>query len=129
FPIDQDFFRYSVTGERIAIPDHQVGVFANVDRTDSVVDAHDPRGIYGDHLQCFFFGGSPITDGFGGFLIQAAVEIFRIAFDGHAHALAHGHHGVPWDRIPGLLLVAPPVGKGGDGDIVGGELVSHLVCF
>src|SRR5271166_6027516 len=129
FAIDQNFFWDTVTGERISVPDYEVGIFAYIDRTYSIFDAYDPGGVQSDHLQSFFFGGAAVADGLGGFLIEAAVVVSRIALDGDVDAFTHGHHGVPGDGVPGLLLIAPPVGEGGDADIVGGKLIGNFVGF
>jgi hypothetical protein len=127
--IEEDFIRDGGTGERVPVPEDEVGIFADIDGVDAIVDTDDRCGVEGDHLEGFFFGGTDRAHGLGGFLIQAAGEIVGVAFDGDAHAFAHGHDRVPRDGVPGFLLVARPIGEGGDADVFGSELFGNLVGF
>src|ERR1700683_2493813 len=127
--IDQNFFWHTVSGYRMSVPDHEIGVLADVNRADVIIHADDPSRIQRDHLQGFFFGGATVTDRLSGFLLAAAGVILGITLNRDAYAFAHSHRSVPRDRVPCILLKAPPVGEGGNSDIVGRDLVGDLVGF
>src|SRR5258706_5810361 len=98
--IDDGFLYPGVTRKRMLIPDGDVGILTNVERTHPIIDPHDPRGIQGDHLERLVFRGAAVADGLGGLLIEPAGEIIRVTLDGHDHAFAHGHDRVPGNRVP-----------------------------
>jgi hypothetical protein len=48
--IDKGSINPRVNTQRMAVPDRQISIFANFNRTDSVLDAKLPGGIPGDEL-------------------------------------------------------------------------------
>ena len=68
--IDQRFLHDRVSAQRVVIVNDQVGVFADVDRTNAVVDAELDRGVQRDEFERFVVREAAVLDGLGRFLIQ-----------------------------------------------------------
>src|SRR5438477_5939499 len=127
--IYHNLLRYAIAGERIAIPDHEICVLSHFNRAYPVLHANNPGWIQGNHLQGFFLSCAAVAHRFCRLLIEPPRKVIGIALNRHANSLAHGDHSVPGDCVPCLVLIAPPVGKCGDGHVTSCELVCNLVCL
>src|SRR3954468_24855585 len=52
-PVDEHLLDLGVVGQRVFVIDHEVGVFPDVDRPDTIVNAKLARGIDGYHGERF----------------------------------------------------------------------------
>src|SRR5437870_12325110 len=73
--INENLVGNAIAGERVTVPDHDVGILADVQRADAIINANDPRGIERDHLQGLLCGCATVAYGLGGFLVQATGKI------------------------------------------------------
>ena len=127
--IDQRLLDDGVGAERIVIVDDQVGVFADVDRADALVDAELDRGIDGDQLERFVVREAAELHGLRGFLIEVRGFFGVVGIDGNDHAAARHERGVVGDRVVGFYFVGPPIGERGSADACGGDFVGDFVAF
>jgi hypothetical protein len=67
--IDQGFLDDGVGAERVVIVNDEVGILADVDGTNALVDAELDRGILGFELERFVVREAAVPHGFGSFLI------------------------------------------------------------
>ena len=87
--INVDLLRAGIGGERILVPEDEIGIFADVDGASAIVNADDPRGVQRDHADGFVFGGAAVVDHLAGFLIEAANVVVGVALERDLYAFTH----------------------------------------
>src|SRR5258708_37461160 len=92
--IDQGFLHDGVGAQGIMIVNRQVGVFANVNGANALVDAKLHRGIQGDHFERFVARQAAKLHALCGFLIQVRGFLGAVGIDGDDHAAAGS-----WSRV------------------------------
>src|SRR5215469_4987803 len=58
--VDIYLLRACIRRQRIMIPQHQVGVLSNINRTGAIVHADDPRWVQSDHSDRLVLGGPAV---------------------------------------------------------------------
>src|SRR5215212_11832552 len=118
-----------VDGQRMAGPDHEVGVFAHFDRADAVVDAQLLRAVNGAEAQRFVVAEASVFDRLRRVVIEMARELVGVGVDGGEHAVAHHQRDVVRNGVVRLGLVAPPVDERAAAGAVRGDLTGDFVAF
>lgn len=115
--------------QRIPIEQHQVGVFAYFDRSDTVLDAQLLGGIERHQLERFHRVHVRVAHRFGGFGVQSPHHLVAIGIDRSQHAGLGHQRRVLGDRIVRFDLVSPPIGEGRPSHARFGHLMGHLVAL
>ena len=115
--------------QRIVAPDHDVGVLADLERADAVVDAQLARRVDRDHRERLVVGDVAPAGRLGRLGVQASRHLGAVRVERHRHALVRHDIGVVRNRVLGFDLVAPPVGEGRAACAVRGHLLGDLVSL
>ena len=70
-----------------------------------------------------------VLHGLGGFVVQVAHQLVRIAIERNQHALSHHDGRVVRNGVESFQLISPPVAERGRAGAVGGDLLGHFVAF
>src|SRR5260370_30638464 len=81
--INPNLLSFGVDAERIAGPKHHIGILADLNRTDLVVEIECPGGIDGQPTNCLILSdhnarGAPGVHRFGDFLIEPLSSISAV---------------------------------------------------
>ena len=128
-PVDVDAIDDGVGAERVMVPDDDVGVLADLERADAVVDAQLLRGVDRDERERFVFGQPAPLDRLRRLGVQVPRQLGVVGVDRRDDAFARHQRGVVRDRVDRFDLVAPPVGEGRRAGAVRGDLLRHLVAL
>ena len=127
--VDVDAIDDGVGAERMLVPDHDVGVLADFERADAVVDLELLRRIDRHKRKRFVFGEPAPVHALRRFGVEAARVFGAVGVDRHQHAALVHDGGVIGNGVFGLDLVGPPVGERRAADAVLRHLVGDLVAF
>ncbi len=112
-----------------SVPDNKVGVFANFQRADVLIDSQLFGGIQRHELQRFHRRNSSVFHGLGGFLIQVSGQFRVIGIEGHHDARSmHDCAGIG-NGVVHFKFVSPPVSERGTHRAVLRHRVGDFVAF
>ena len=129
FAIDKRRIDARVNAEWMCIPDRDVGVFADFDRADSILNAELNRRIERDKFQRLFFSEIAPVHRFRCFDVQPAGAFVGVGVHRNNHTRARHDRGVVRNRVVSFDLVGPRVGKDRSAGSVRGDLFRDLVAL
>ena len=113
----------------MVVPDDEIGVLADFDRADAVVDPQLLRRVDRHHRERLIVGDVAVAHGLGRLHVQPPRLLGVVGVDRDEHALVRHQRGVVRNGVGRFHLVAPPVGEGGRAGAVRGDLLGHLVAL
>ena len=128
-PVDVDAIDDGVGAERMLVPDHDVGVLADLQRPDPRVDAQLLRGIDRHQRQRLVLGEAAPVHRLGRLGVQASRVFGAVGVHRHQHPSLVHERGVIGDGVLGFHLVGPPVRERRRAGAVRRNLVGDLVAF
>ena len=127
--VDEHLLRNRERAERVRGVDHEVGVLADLDRADALVDAELLGRVERDQLERLFLGEAAVLHRLGRFLVQVPVLLGAVGVDRDEHAALRHQRRVVGDGVVRLDLVGPPVGERRGAGAVLRDLVGDLVAL
>src|SRR5439155_6718810 len=121
-PVDEHLVGLRAQLERVAGPDGQVGVLADLDRAHAVVDGQDFRRVDGHGLERGLVGHPVVVDDRRLLDVIALLDHRVVGVQADGDAVLPQHVGVLRDRVPHFDLGAPQVRKGDHADVAPGNL-------
>ena len=113
----------------MAVPDHEIGILADLERTHPVFDVELYGGVDGDEIEGVLFGNAAVAHSLGGLIVQTSRQVAAVGVEGHDDTGIMHNSAAVRDGVVGLQLVTPPVGEARDHCAVLGDLMGDFVAF
>ena len=127
--VDEGLAHHGKHRQRRPVVEHEIGVFADLDRAHAVVDAELDGGIQGHRRERRNFVHAAPLDGLGRLLVEMTHLFGTVGIDRHDDATLGHQRGSMRNRVVGFDFVAPPIREGRGAGTVGSDLVGDLVAF
>ena len=127
--IDPGLFAACADRKGRAIPEDKVGVLADFQRADALVDPQLLGRVQGYKLQGGVRIESSVLDGFGCFVVHMPTEFGVIGVKRHDDSLVMHQSAVVGNRVVDFEFIGPPVREGRGSCTVLGDRIGHFVAF
>src|SRR3954453_5468777 len=113
----------------MTVPDDNIRILSYVDGTYPVLYSKLPRRVHRDGFQCFLFRHIAVLDQLCSVYVQPARAFVGVRVDRNIYTRMHHDRRVIGNRIVGLDLISPTIGKNGGARTMRGDLFGYFVAL